>query len=143
MKNWWNNFRYNFAVKMQRFMAGRYGNDQLNRFLAICVWVFIILYIFFRNPWIYFWELLLLGIMTFRTFSRNFVARRKENDKYLALTARIRKWFNLQKKKWNDRKDYRYRSCPACRQTLRIRNVKGAHTIRCPKCGKEFQTRIM
>ena len=104
-----------FRQWIVNFMRGRYGIDELYQFLTLVLIILMLLFSFTRLLIFNILELIVFFYTLFRVFSRNYVARRKENDKYLALTARIRKWFNLQKKKWNDRKDYRYRSCPAWR----------------------------
>ena len=32
--------------------------------------------------------------------------------------------------------------CPACKAQLRVKNQKGEHGVRCPKCRYEFKVKI-
>ena len=73
------------AWKMQRFMMGRNGLDDLARHLYILGWVFIILNIFFNNAGLYILSLVVLGYALFRMFSKNVARRHQENTVYLGL----------------------------------------------------------
>lgn len=65
------------------FMSGRYGADQLSRFmLGVCV-VCIVLNLFTHIRGFYLLSLVLIGICYFRMLSRNFAKRSAENEKYL------------------------------------------------------------
>lgn len=129
-----------FKMWLIRFMAGRYGADQLTRAM---MWVYIavaVAGIFFKP--LYLLALALLMLMFFRIFSKNIAKRYAENQKYLQLTGKLKGRFTLQKRKWNDRKTHRYRACPHCKATLRLPYKKGKHNVRCPKCHKEFEVKI-
>ena len=78
--------------KLQRFMWGRYGNDQLNRFLMILVLVFLVLSMIFRGPF-YFLALVALIYSYFRMFSRNIAKRSAENQWYLRKSMKVRGFF--------------------------------------------------
>lgn len=129
-----------FREKLARFMAGRYGADQLGRAL---LWAYLILALcaLIFKPL----NILAFGLMiwlVFRIFSKNIYKRQMENQKYLRLEGRLKSWFSLQKNKVRDRKTHRYRTCPHCRATLRLPNKKGKHTVCCPKCRKDFEVKI-
>ena len=57
--------------KLQRFMIGRYGTDQLARFLSGCILVLLILNLFIRDRILYWLALALLTYCKFRMFSKN------------------------------------------------------------------------
>ena len=87
--------------KLIRFMQGRYGIDQLSKFLIIVGVVVVLVSAFFN--WgvlgliVYFlgWVLVIWGY--FRVFSRNVSKRYAENEAFLAKTNGIRNFFRKQK----------------------------------------------
>ncbi|MDO4262433.1 MAG: hypothetical protein Q4C82_10160 [Eubacteriales bacterium] len=127
--------------KMYRFMQGRYGGDDLYRFLFAVALVCMVLNWFVKSSLLSFLVLLLLCFATYRVFSRNHSARYAENQKYLRATAKIRFWLERQKKLAQERKYHHIYTCPKCRQKIRIPKGKGKIMVRCPKCRHEFQKR--
>lgn len=83
------NFMNNFRSKMYRFMQGRYGVDQFNRFLFGCSIAFLLLSIFAGN-FMYVLALACLIYSYFRMLSRNTQKRYKENLMYVGCTKHIR-----------------------------------------------------
>ena len=69
--------------RMQRFMAGRYGNDQLNQFIFIVAIISMVLEIITRQSLFYTLTLVLLILAYVRVFSRNINKRYEENMKFL------------------------------------------------------------
>jgi predicted Zn finger-like uncharacterized protein len=135
----------NFIYKLQMFMQGRYGNDELN----ISLFVLCIIFMIVSNlchSWLKLifalLELLALALIVFRTFSRNIYKRSAENRKILPVYKAVTGWFKLTYKRFRDGKTHRYYKCPNCKAQLRVKNVKGEHTIRCPKCGNQFKKKI-
>ena len=131
--------------RFARFMAGRYGNDQLNRFLSVAGLVLALLAVIFARSGLstLFWLLALAAIaFTYlRLFSRNVYKRSDENAKYLRLKHRFVSYVRLKKEGWVQRKDYKFFTCPACHTTLRVPRNKGKINIVCRKCGNCFQGR--
>ena len=122
----------------RRFMAGRYGVDELSRFGMILLLILIVLSVFIRNPGL---DSLILGLLIicyFRMFSRNIQKRYQENQKYLSIKNRIFGKVKKEKYIMEQRKDYHIYSCPNCKQKIRIPKGKGKLSIRCPKCSTEF-----
>ena len=68
---------------LRRFMAGRYGNDQLNAALLILGLVLIVIEMLTGWGWMGMFILALLILCYFRMFSRNIQARYEENQKFL------------------------------------------------------------
>lgn len=128
--------------KLIRFMQGRYGIDQLSKFLLITGLAVVLLSAFFGEPavsmllYIFGWGVVIYCY--FRIFSRNVQKRYAENQAYLMKTYKIRNWFQNQKNIWQQRKVYHIYTCPSCKQKIRIPKGKGKIEVRCPKCGTTF-----
>ena len=125
----------NFFQKIMLFMQGRYGMDALNGcllILAAVIWTVNMMLV----------QLGLTALVIVRALSRNIVMRSKENRTFMRVYEPVKNWVTLTFKRIRDRRDYRYRRCPMCKAQLRVRNVKGKHRVRCPKCGSEFDTKI-
>lgn len=105
--------------KMANFFQGRYGIDELYKFLFILFWIIAILSIFIRNPIIYLLEILICVFMFYRLLSRNIYKRQSENMKYLKIRDKVKGKITLQKRKWSERKTHIYRKCPNCKAEIR------------------------
>ncbi len=123
--------------KFYRFMQGRYGNDQLNRFLMILVIVCFMFSLFGVRPF-YVVGIALLIYSYFRMLSRNTYKRSAENSVYLKYEYRVRQKFSAWKRDMSQRKTHHIYRCPSCRQKIRIPRGKGKIEIRCPKCSQTF-----
>ena len=119
-----------FTAALQRFMMGRYGTDKLNMFLLIIGLVATVLAMFVRNPIpdliLMLLSYTMMGIVIFRTLSRNTYKRYQENRKYLLFLQKLK-----------DR-EHRYFDCPKCHQQVRVPRGKGKIAITCPKCREKF-----
>lgn len=129
--------------KLARFMQGRYGVDQLSRFMMIFGLIVLIIAAFFRKPAmvgniLYLAGLVIVVLGYIRAFSKNRPKRYAENQKYCQLTAGIRRRFGKEKYIMEQRKDYKIFSCPQCKQKIRIPKGKGKIEISCPKCHTKF-----
>lgn len=127
--------------RIARFMYGRYGQDQLNVFLLVAAVVLMVLRIFVpgtAGSLMNVLSLVLLGLTWFRMLSRNLPRRRAENARYLDLRYRVTGWFRRLKTRWDQRRDYRFFSCPSCHTTLRVPKGRGKIRIVCRKCGTSF-----
>ena len=129
--------------KIQKFMQGRYGTDQLNRCLLVVSLVLVVLAMLFA-PYGRITSLLdMLGVLGraifyFRMFSRNISQRADENRRFLEKTAGIRRRFEKEKYMMQQRKTYHIYTCPGCRQKIRAPRGKGRIEICCPKCQTRF-----
>lgn len=131
-----------FREKLARFMAGRYGNDQLNNFLLIAVMIIILVNVFVNSLILSLVYLLLWGWSIFRSLSRSIYKRRKENEIFLKVWAPIKNSLRLMGNKYRDRKTHVYKKCPKCKAVLRLPKRKGEHAVKCPKCGERFDVKI-
>lgn len=132
---------FRFREAFRRYMFGRYGSDQFNRFLMLLVGIMLLTaaivsaIVSFFPPLIgvqwacYCVELLalaLFGYTMFRILSRNIAARQKENRAYLRFRSRLAD------------QEHRYYACPKCNQTVRVPKGRGKIRIKCPSCGEQF-----
>ena len=123
---------------MMQFMQGRYRADQMGQMLSAVSMVFLIISLFSRNQA---WFLLaVIGIVYnyFRMFSKNISKRYAENQKYLTMTAGIRRKLASWKSQLAQRKIYHIYRCPGCKQKIRVPRGRGKIEIRCPKCNTRF-----
>ena len=123
---------------IQRFMYGRYGNDQLNVFL---IGLYLVLYLLFLLTRFVLFDwlcLVLIFVTLFRLFSRNLTQRRAENARFMRKAGPVIQWFRLQRTIRRD-KEHRYFRCPNCGQQLRVPRGKGKITVTCRGCGASFQ----
>lgn len=136
MKKWLENIGY----KMQQFMQGRYGNDELSRFLSITALVLLILSLVPYMKILYFLSIILLIWSCFRSFSKNIYKRQTERQKYLQIKNRIKRKPLYYRNVWRDRKTHKYYKCPNCKAIARISKPGKGRTINinCPKCGQGF-----
>lgn len=141
MSNFFNNLRYKFA----RWMQGRYGADKFTRFLSFLLLGLVIINLFVRSGALSLLAWAVIIYMYFRVFSKNISKRYQENQKYLALEARVRNFFSgitdpaKRAKNREQRKNYHIYKCPQCKQKIRIPRGKGMIMVKCPKCGNEFK----
>ena len=127
--------------KIYRFMQGRYGTDDFYKFLFWVALIGIVINWFFKSQLLSFAVTLILVYAMYRVLSKNHSARYAENQRYQQATAKIRYWFDQQKKLMEERKYHHIYTCPKCRQKIRIPKGKGKIMVRCPKCHYEFQKR--
>ncbi len=124
------------------FMAGRNGMDALNLGLLIVAVLISALGVFARTETAFnvlrVVSALLIVLAIWRMLSRRVEARRKENARFLELTAGLRTTFaNLSGRLRGD-KTHKFFTCPNCRNRLRVPAGKGKIEIACPKCGTRF-----
>lgn len=132
----------NFKYKLQRFMYGRYGIDALYRFLLAITFMVMIVNLIWPHVALWISSLVLFVIALFRTFSKNINARRKENQLYLKIRHRLFGFIPRTIKRFKERKIYLYKKCPHCHVTLRLKRIKGSHTVECPKCSQDFTVKV-
>lgn len=144
-----------FRSRFQQFFYGRYGADQL--YNALFLWQLILLFSgalfsFLGNFHAAFSVIAIvlyaLGISLFvwtlfRCLSRNHGARRRENQAYLRLKARLRHPFRKSRaSRPADTSTHVFRTCPRCNAHLRLPREPGKHTVKCPRCTHRFKVKV-
>jgi LSD1 subclass zinc finger protein len=123
---------------LKKFMAGRYGGDQLSMVLLTFSVLLTLTAELTRFPILAWIGYIPLGIGIFRMLSRNTAKRNKENYKFSLLISPVYSWFKKTQNRLEDAKVHRYYICPGCRTRLRLPKGKGKIIITCPKCKTEF-----
>ncbi len=128
------NFLQQLMAKFQQFMVGRYGSDSFTLFLTISGLLCSILSNFRHLRFLYLISVLLIFYGVFRTFSRNYEARRKELNWYLRWSEKPKAYIKLLGNQIRDRKTHRYYRCKSCKTVMRVPKGRGKIEITCPKC---------
>ena len=121
-----------------RFMAGRYGTDQLNNFMTVAYLILYVISLLTRWSVLYWVALVLLFVTLFRCLSRRVDRRRAENAKFLQWFRPAQRSFKNFRARVKD-KDHRYFKCPNCKQQMRVPRGKGRITVHCRSCGATFE----
>ena len=128
--------------KFARFMYGRYGMDELSKFLTYVGLVLLVLSVFLGQTvrTVALVLAILAVVATYcRTFSKNYEKRRAENAKYLNWKRPIFERFKLRRDMWKQRKEFKFFKCPSCKAVLRVPKGKGKVRVVCKKCGTAFE----
>ena len=126
--------------KILRFFANRYGHDYFNYFLLIAYLIVIILSNIFDSFILSLIALFLICYSIYRSMSRNFYARSKENRKFMDFWYPYQQLYKAMKNSFQD-KTRKYFVCPKCHQVVRVPRKKGKIEITCPKCHHSFTRR--
>ena len=128
---------------------GRYGMDELNRFMLIASAILFVLNIFVRVRLLWVAAVLLLILVYSRAFSRFFDKRRAENMKYLEMKGKFSGgsttgagggFHKPGAKPKDDGK--RVLICPYCKEKLRVPVGAGTIKINCPHCHRQFEETV-
>jgi len=128
---------------LRRFMNGRYGMDNLSRFLLIVWFGLAVLNIFAGKSYIYVISLVPAFFFFFRVLSTNKYKRSQENAKYVDIARKTGAFFRFQWQKLSEIGTHRYIKCPGCKAVIRVPRKTGKHTLVCPRCSKRFETNII
>ncbi len=124
-------------------MYGRYGVDRMYRGLMGLLIIFVVVNIFIPSSVMNTMILLTFILMYYRVFSKNIYKRQNENSRYLKMTKSIRKEMNLTIRRIKEIRTHRYRKCPNCHQTIRLKRKLGKHATVCPKCHSKVDVTIL
>ena len=130
--------------KFIRFMNGRNGMDELARAESWVVMILLVVSIFTRSAILDILDILAIGLMIhmyFRVFSRNVNKRYAENQKFLNARYEWTVKAERRKKRFAQRKQYKFFKCPMCKQEVRVPRGHGKICITCPKCREQFVRR--
>ncbi len=111
-------------IRFQRFMVGRYGVDKLSTYLLYGGLAIVLLFnlLNWSIGGLLGWAAIILGY--YRTFSRNRTKRYQENQKFLTFKRRIDSNWKKQRKKFQERKVYKYYLVPTVIKNCAFREIK-------------------
>lgn len=138
-------FFQRMGTGLARFMYGRNGMDQLNRFLLaayVVCWILrgtVAVWLRSRPAAFVFDVLLYLAavLLIFRMFSKNLPKRQAENQHFVSWRWRAKNHSASARARHAD-KDHKYFTCKACKAICRVPAGKGKIIITCPKCGAQI-----
>ena len=125
------------------FMYGRYGIDRLYWVLLGIWFVQSVGNMFVGSFIIALLEMAVMVLAIWRTMSRNIYQRRRENEQLTKCINSVKGAFSLTGQRIRDIGRKRYRKCKTCKAVLRLPINRGSHTVRCPRCAREFKVRIL
>jgi len=131
-------FLQKVAYRLQMFMVGRYGVDQLS--VALLVFGIVISFscsIAGLFPWS-FLSYIPYGFALYRMLSHRIEMRRKENAAFMKVWGPVAGWFRLRREAFRNRSTYRYFRCPHCGLHLRAPRGRGKIQITCQRCHERF-----
>ena len=154
-----------FQRKLREFFAYRNGLDEIGIVCFIVSFIFSILNVIFPKIIVfYILSIVLIFYVIFRIMSRNINQRQKENYAFTRFFSNIFKRgskdrpikqkpikvneskVKKEKKKKEEiikDKNYVYKNCPHCNNTLKIsKKIKGERIIMCTKCYNETHFKI-
>lgn len=127
---------------LQRFLAGRYGGDQLNNAILFLGVVLVLGLSFTGIPWLVLVAYVPLAVCLWRMFSRKTARRSYENAKFLKLWRPIPQFFRRTWARLKGSRQYKYFKCPQCGKALRAPRGKGKIAVTCRECGHQFITKV-
>ena len=156
---------------MNDFMKGRNGADELTIVMGFAGIVIAMIGSMARVQWLSWVAIAVIVIVVLRGLSKNIDARRKENEAFVAGSAKVpglgkfvaslgggaaaagtsraagtskedfERAKRTAKKMWKGRKTTAYLKCPNCGQMLSVPKGKGKIRVTCPKCHAKMETR--
>ena len=102
--------------KLQRFMIGRYGMDQLGPVYNVCpllvlIFLNVVVRVRILSSFLYILELAGFFLLYFRMFSKNVGKRYQENQVYLRLRFYVTEYFRKIKFRFTEGRKYRIFKC--------------------------------
>lgn len=133
-----------FKSKIQKFMYGRYGSDELYIFLFRLYFLLFIINIFLNSNLLMFLELLTIIVMFYRFFSKNIYKRSNENVAFIRVKKKILKPLDNIKRNFKDN-NHIYKRCPKCKTVLRlpIPFERGIKKTKCPNCNHKMKVLVL
>jgi uncharacterized protein YggT (Ycf19 family)/phage FluMu protein Com len=124
----------------RKFMYGRYGLDDLYKFLFELYIVLLIINLFLKSKILNLISIFIVFYMFFRFFSKKIYARSNENQLFLKIKKKIIKPFRVIKMNITD-KDHIYKKCSKCGTILKLplQSKAGFKKAKCPKCNKKVR----
>lgn len=130
--------------KLQKFMIGRYGVDELYKFLFTIYIISFIINLFIKSLIIEIIGLVIVIYTFYRVLSKNISKRYKENQIYLKVKKQLLYPRRKTKSKIKDR-NHIYKKCHKCKKILKLPlpNKRGIKHVKCPNCKKKIKLLVL
>ena len=133
-----------FRTDMKEAMTRRCGLDELNNFIMLIGFIFVLIALF-MNSWICTLVGAIFVVLCYvRVFSKKIEKRQKENQIYMRYMGGVVAFVNYCKlcvkmrfKTMQDA-EYYYFVCKSCYQVVRLPKGKNKISVRCPKCSQTY-----
>ncbi len=145
------NFFSRLGQRFTRFMYGRYGMDDMSKWMVGAALVLLVISLFFGarafGTILYLIAFILLVWAYIRMFSKNIQKRYQQNVRFLQRKnailggkgiRSIRSSFHKNWDHLKQRKTHVFFKCPNCGQKMRTLRGQGEKHITCPKCHTQF-----
>ncbi len=126
---------------LRNFMNGRYGVDRLSFALLILSMLLTLFGSFLHIPVLVYVSYIPIGLIVYRTLSKNVNRRSLENQKFSMLISPAWSWVKKKQVRLAEQKTHRFFKCRNCHAELRLPKGKGKIIVTCPKCKTEFSAR--
>lgn len=130
-----------FNRKVNDWMRGRYGTDELDNLLVGIAFVLVIINLFVHANWLGLIAVAVLVYALWRALSTNLDNRRNENEVFLDHAGRFRPWLRNPRAAFKEARTYKHAVCPDCGQKVRVPRGKGKLRVTCPKCHHKFEVK--
>jgi LSD1 subclass zinc finger protein len=120
---------------IERVLRSCYGGDQLSMTMAYAALALILLGAIPNMSWLIGIAYAMVICSFIRMFSRNRVARARENQWFLDKTAPLTTRFQQELARFRNRRNYLYFRCPGCKAWLKLPRGAGQVTVTCGRCG--------
>ncbi len=128
--------------RLSMWMRGRYGYDEFSKALNYFAVIMFVLSVVFGIGTFYAVGVIAVFYSLYRTCSRNIGRMNMERKLYLKAKAKVIGTFNVNKRRFKERKTHKYHKCPFCKTYNRVPRGHGRVLITCPKCGTSFERRV-
>lgn len=124
--------------RVQKFMMGRAGSDQLSIFLLFVAMSLTLLSMITGMGIFSIIGYIPMVLSLYRIFSKDVQKRRMENYKFSMKISPLYSKYSSFKKRAQNRKTHKYFKCSNCKTKLRIPRGSGKVIVTCPNCKLKF-----
>ena len=128
------NMLFGLLNRLRVFMYGRYGYDELSKFMLYLSIGFMILSFVPYLRIFYIFAMVVLVLSYYRIFSKNIAKRAGERNRYLILKNKFYARVNIYKRIVKDRKTHKYFKCKKCKHYTRVPLGVGKIELTCRVC---------
>ena len=125
---------FNLTNKIRAFMIGRYGYDELSRFLVFLSLGLMVLSFVPYLRILYIFALIVLVFSYYRILSKDYAKRTMERNRYFIIKNKFISKINIYKSIIKDIKTHRYFKCKNCKQYTRVPRGVGKIELTCRVC---------